>query len=516
MIGFLCYQVKQKSASREGDRSMKVAIKQHKNLATPAEIDGQDHLIAVIPKARWPELPYKETLMRRTERHGADNGPLVTVLPNARDTHVSLARIAPELSRFELLTLARKLTAAHWQSEHAPSAVAVVVAGFDDAVAARIVEAITAALLAKSQPLPSYKSKKKSLRPLKRIDIFGMPAGLGLARTLAEAAGNHLARALTVLPPNELTPARYRERTAALAAEHGWAMRFLDSKTLRRMKAGAFLAVAQGSAAQDDGIVHLRYTPKERSKAGSKKSALALVGKGICFDTGGHNLKPAKHMLGMHEDMAGSAVALGTLLALTKLKVDFPVDCWLALAQNMISPQAYKQNDIVTAMNGTTIEVVHTDAEGRMVLADTLALACREKPAFLIDYATLTGACMYALGTSYSGAFTNRAELLDTLIRTGVDTGERVWPFPSDSDYDEALESDIADIKQCTLEGEADHILAARFLRRFVDEQIPWLHLDLASASHKGGLAHIPTATTGFGVRYTLELVLEKGVMSSA
>src|SRR3569623_613808 len=478
MIGFLCYQVKQKSASREGDRSMKVAIKQHKTLATPAEIDGQDHLIAVIPKARWPELPYKETLMRRTERHGADNGPLVTVLPNARDTHVSLARIAPELSRFELLTLARKLTAANWQSEHAPSAVAVVVAGFDAAVAARIVEAIPAALLAKSQPLPSYKSKKH--------------------------------------PPNELTPARYRDRTAARAAEHGWAMRFLDSKTLRRMKAGAFLAVAQGSAAQDDGIVHLRYTPKERSKAGSKKSALALVGKGICFDTGGHNLKPAKHMLGMHEDMAGSAVALGTLLALTKLKVDFPVDCWLALAQNMISPQAYKQNDIVTAMNGTTIEVVHTDAEGRMVLADTLALACREKPAFLIDYATLTGACMYALGTSYSGAFTNRSELLDTLIRTGVDTGERVWPFPSDSDYDEALESDIADIKQCTLEGEADHILAARFLRRFVDEQIPWLHLDLASASHKGGLAHIPTATTGFGVRYTLELVLEKGVMSSA
>src|SRR3569832_2158434 len=183
------------------------------------------------------------------------------------------------------------------------------------------------------------------------------------------------------------------------------------------------------SAAQDDGIVHLRYTPKERSKAGSKKSALALVGNGICFDTGGHNLKPAKHMLGMHEDMAGSAVALGTLLARTKLKVDFPVDCWLALAQNMISPQAYKQNDIVTAMNGTTIEVVHTDAEGRMVLADTLALACREKPAFLIDYATLTGACMYALGTSYSGAFTNRAELLVLFFCLGVVFGVCVWLF---------------------------------------------------------------------------------------
>src|SRR3569623_1294708 len=129
MIGFLCYQVKQKSASREGDRSKKVAIKQHINLATPAEIDGQDHLIAVIPNSRWPVLPYKVTLLRRTESHGADNVPLVTVLPNARDTHVSLARIAPELSRIELHNQARKITAAQWQTEHAPSDVAVVVAG---------------------------------------------------------------------------------------------------------------------------------------------------------------------------------------------------------------------------------------------------------------------------------------------------------------------------------------------------------------------------------------------------
>lgn len=148
-----------------------------------------------------------------------------------------------------------------------------------------------------------------------------------------------------------------------------------------------------------------------------------------------------------------------------------------------------------------------------MVLADTLALACRERPALVIDYATLTGACMYALGTRYSGAFTNRSGLIDKLIRAGIDCGERVWPFPNDGDYDEALESDIADIKQCTLEGEADHILAARFLQRFVDASIPWLHLDLASASHKGGLAHIPTAVTGFGVRYTLELLLAQGVM---
>jgi len=211
--------------------------------------------------------------------------------------------------------------------------------------------------------------------------------------------------------------------------------------------------------------------------------------------------------------MAGSAVALGTLLALTRLKVNFTVDCWLAIAQNMISPTAYKQNDVVTALNGTTIEIVHTDAEGRMVLADTLALAGKAKPGMIIDYATLTGTCVYALGTRYSGAFTNRSALIKPIIDAGVASGERVWPFPTDADFDKGLDSDIADVKQCSLEGDADHILAARFLNRFVDPKIPWLHLDLASASNKGGLAHIPTATTGFGVRFTLQLLLEQQVM---
>jgi len=489
---------------------MKVTIKQHKKPVTLKDCDARDHLIFALPEGNWPDLPYIDVLQRRAQRNGrAAKAPFSTELPNRRDTRVSLAQIADTLSCFELLTLARKLVAAHWQGESAPAAVTIVTTGFVPALAARVIEAIVAALLAKSQLLPSYKSGKQSDRVLTNIEIFGAPAELDLTRTVAEAEGNHLARSLTVSPPNELTPARYRQRIAALAKEQCWRMEFLDMKALRRLKAGAFVAVAQGSAAQDDGIVHLRYTPKVKTK----QPALALVGKGICFDTGGHNLKPAKHMLGMHEDMAGSAVALGTLLALTRLKVDFPVDCWLALAQNMISPAAYKQNDIVTALNGTTIEVVHTDAEGRMVLADTLALASRAKPALIIDYATLTGTCMAALGTSYSGAFTNRPAFINTLIAAGVDSGERVWPFPTDSDYDEPLESDIADVKQCTLDSEADHILAARFLIRFVDAAIPWLHIDLASASHKGGLAHIPTTTTGFGVRYTLNLLLEQRLL---
>ncbi|MDX1697857.1 MAG: hypothetical protein R3308_06185, partial [Thiohalobacterales bacterium] len=217
-----------------------------------------------------------------------------------------------------------------------------------------------------------------------------------------------------------------------------------------------------------------------------------------------------------HEDMQGSAVALGTLLALSRMQVDYPVDCWLALAENHVGSRAYKPNDVVTACNGTTIEVKHTDAEGRMVLADTLALASREKPQALLDYATLTGACVYSLSSRYSGVFSNRPSLHETLIAAGRDSGERVWPFPQDDDFDESLKSDIADTLQCTLEGEADHILAARFLNRFVDEDIDWVHVDLAASNHKGGLGHIPTDTTGFGVRFTLNLVLQQKMMDTA
>jgi leucyl aminopeptidase len=192
------------------------------------------------------------------------------------------------------------------------------------------------------------------------------------------------------------------------------------------------------------------------------------------------------------------------------------VDCWLALATNHVGSRAYKPNDVVTASNGTSIEVIHTDAEGRMVLADTLLQACREKPHLLIDYATLTGACIQSLSSRYSGVFSNRDTLHAPLIAAGRDSGERVWPFPLDADYDESLKSGVADTKQCTLGGEADHILAARFLGRFVDDGIDWVHVDLAASHREGGLGHVPTDTTGFGVRFTLNLLRRQGVLEQS
>jgi leucyl aminopeptidase len=204
--------------------------------------------------------------------------------------------------------------------------------------------------------------------------------------------------------------------------------------------------------------------------------------------------------------MNGSAVCLGILLAATRAKLPVNIDCWLAIAQNHIGPKAYKQNEVVKALNGTTIEIVHTDAEGRMVLADTLTLAAKAKPSLIIDFATLTGSMTVALGERYSGVLGNREALLAQAVAAGKASGERLCAFPLDEDYEQALESKIADIKQCTLDGEADHILAARFLQRFVGN-VPWLHVDLSASSCKGGLGAVASDVTGFGVGWGLEML---------
>lgn len=425
-------------------------------------------------------------------------------LPNARSSHVAFACVDPGIATYDLLTLARKLVAAH--DVNKITELAISVHGFDEVITERLGEAVISAAYAAAAEMPAFKSdEKKQSVTLSRVQLFGMKTSHGFIRARAEAEGNAVARYLSMLPSNMLTPAIYLQQIRELTEQYGWRLRFMDTGELRKKNAGAFLAVSQGSPEDDAGIVRLEYRPGRRAGGG-----LALAGKGICYDTGGVSLKTAKHMFGMHEDMQGSAVALGTLIALTRLGVGFPVDCWLALAVNHIGSRAYKPNDVVTAVDGTTIEIVNTDAEGRMVLADTLALASLQKPKLLIDYATLTGACVYSLGTAYSGVFSNRDHLNPALIEAGRQSGERVWPFPMDDDYVKALDSGIADIKQCAMDSTADHILAAKFLQRFIKEDTAWVHVDLAASSNKGGLAHVPTDTTGFGIRFTLNLLLEQ------
>ncbi|MEM7542355.1 MAG: leucyl aminopeptidase family protein, partial [Pseudomonadota bacterium] len=492
-----------------------IQIRQGTQLPDKKLIDRAPSVLFVTPVSPavkvWRSLPYGERVRerrRRSGRAGQNNDIFSTDLSNERGTQVLHVPFNPQSSSFECLGRAREAIAKLAESD--PSEYLIVLGGLAEDDNRRVAEALVAAALARAATLPSFKSKPKKAARLKRIRLMGAQTNDRLARTQAEANGNALARELSVLPPNDLTPTTYRKRVEVLAKQYGWSMNFLDQKTLKRRGAGAFLAVVQGSPVPDAGIVHLSYRPK----SGRGRGRVALVGKGICYDTGGVNVKPNKFMLGMHEDMQGSAVALGTLLALTELEVDFSVDCWLAIAMNHIGSRAYQPNDVVKAADGTTIEVIHTDAEGRMVLADTLTFASKRNPSVIIDYATLTGACVYSLGKSYSGVFSNQDDWMNLLIEAGRDSGERVWPFPQDEDYDRALESSVADIRQCSVDGEADHIMAARFLRRFVKNDTPWVHIDLAASSRRGGLAHIPTDTTGFGVRYTLELLLSKDLLA--
>tara|TARA_B100000686_G_C16795898_1_gene982322 strand:+ start:946 stop:2430 length:1485 start_codon:yes stop_codon:yes gene_type:complete len=350
--------------------------------------------------------------------------------------------------------------------------------------------------------MPSRKTNKKEppRNDLVKIVLHGYKDVNGFALQRSKAEGNIFSRELTILPPNELTPALYCSRIKKIAKREGWKYEKYNLKKLRKIGAGAFVAVAKGSDSEDAGIVHLQRLVK-----GAEKT-VALIGKGICFDTGGHNLKPARYMHGMHEDMNGSAVALGIFLAATRAKLDINIDCWLAIAQNNIGPRAYKQNDVVTSLSGDTIEIINTDAEGRMVLADTLSLATKKNPDVMIDFATLTGTMWVALGSRYSGFFSNNDNLTKQAINSGRLCGERVLAFPMDPDYEINLKSTIADIKQCSMEPEADHILAALFLSKFVGKT-PWIHMDLSSSRNAGGLGAIGGDVTGFGVGWGVQML---------
>jgi leucyl aminopeptidase len=473
--------------------------------------------------ADWRAVPHGALLQSIYSRKARKAGDFFEVRVGAlAETALVVACVAADASSFERLQFAGKLARAALQAE--PRSILLWSQGLPPGAAAAGLLALVAAVLAAAFPLQNFKSKPKPTARLESVELAVGGPGPSLvdadtlATVLATAAGNNLARWLTALPPNVLDAAGYVRLLRAFARKLGLSLRFFGEAELGRMGAGAFLAVSRGNARRDAGIVHLAYAPGARTgRRGAAEARhrpargagpdLALVGKGICFDTGGTNLKPHKSMLDMHTDMEGSAVAVGSLYAMSLLRSPLRIDCWLAITENRIGPAATIPQDVVRAYNGTTIQIIHTDAEGRLVLADALALAAARRPRAIIDYATLTGACVYALTERYSGAFTNRPADRAVIEAAGAASGERVWCFPMDADFDADLDSASADVLQCAVDGKGDHILAARFLNRFVPPGIPWLHLDLAAGTRAGGLADIGTDITGFGVRYTVELV---------
>jgi len=478
-------------------------LAENKQEITQKQLEKAAHALVLLPVSKTlPEVPgsveLKAVMKRRDLKVDAlAKSPVAVQLPGG--TLAAYAMLKVDASTFETHEVVRKALAL-LLAEH-PKSLALAVFG-DGEFKSRAAEAAVYAALVNAVPLPSRKSKSDPV--LKALQLFGHQSADRFARVQALAEGNLLTRSLTVQGPDELTPGVYRKRIKALAKQYGWTVEEYPFDKLKKMGAGAFCAVAQGSPAKDAAIVRITCEGGRGKGKGSKK--VALVGKGICFDTGGHNLKPAKYMQGMHEDMNGSAVVLGILAAASRLKLPVALEGWVALAENHISPEAYRQNEVVKALNGTTIEVVHTDAEGRMVLADTLTLAAKGKPDLIADFATLTGTMHYALGSRMSGVFASSSALAHQASRAATASGERIVVFPYPEDYDSSLDSTVADVKQCSMEGEADHILATRFLSRFVGDT-PWLHMDLSGHSCKGGLGAVMSDANGFGVAWGIALL---------
>ncbi|MBC7692915.1 MAG: leucyl aminopeptidase family protein [Methylotenera sp.] len=381
----------------------------------------------------------------------------------------------------------------------------------------QLADCFGAALAARVNLLPVY-GKRKAKEKKFRLSEFGI-ASLSressgsdphlltaLKIGFASGEGTHLARYLATLPPNILTSEAYGVEIRKIAQDFGLQHKFHSKTDLKKMGAGAFVAVDQGDPDSGGGIHELTYLPGKSLKA-LNAQPISFVGKGLCFDTGGYDIKVSSGMQTMKGDMQGSAVALATLVTASKLKLPVHLKAFLAVTENHLSPKAYKADEVVTALNGMSIEIIHTDAEGRMVLADTLTMASREKPHMVVDFATLTGTAMQALGTKYSAVFSNRKELHPSAIQAGEISGERVWTFPMDSTYFKALESKVADIAQCTKGRGPDHIYAACFLSKFIENKTPWVHVDLSTAENEGGLGHVDSLFTGFGVRWALEFL---------
>jgi leucyl aminopeptidase len=479
---------------------MATNLLQYADICSEDSLKNSKHALLVLDESTKSGYPFENLLLQRLKRaHGEfkdiEKTPASAELPNGG--LASFVLLKANLSEFQRHALLRKALKP-LLSEH-PETLTICVFGDEKTRQVHACAAYYVAMV-NAQQLPSLKKDIKH-KPLKKMVIHGFSAEHQYQNVNARVAGNALCRTLTMTPPNQLTPTIYREKIKTLAKEHGWQHEELDMSALRKMGAGAFVAVGQGSDPEDAAIVHLTYAPKNAGKH------IALVGKGICFDTGGHNLKPAKYMYNMHEDMNGSAVALGILQAATQMQLPVKLDCWLAIAQNHISPLAYKQNDVVKALNGMTIEVIHTDAEGRMVLADTLTLASRANPDAILDYATLTGAMAVAVTERMSGVVANRPELTAMAVEAGAAAGERIVAFPYEEDMDSDLDSDIADIKQCTPEGGGDHMHAARFMGKFIENDVAWVHADLSSTNFKGGLGAVESTVNGFGVGFGLEMV---------
>jgi len=317
--------------------------------------------------------------------------------------------------------------------------------------------------------------------------------------------GVFLTRDLVSEPPNVLNPKSYVEEIKKLS-KLGLKIKSYNEKDLKKIGLNALLGVGQGSV-NESYLVTIEWNGKNNSS----NKPIAFVGKGVCFDTGGISLKPAKFMEEMKYDMAGSAVVVGLLKSLALRKAKVNAVGVVGLVENMPGGNAQRPGDIVKSYSGKTIEVLNTDAEGRLVLADALSFAEKKyKPKFIIDLATLTGAIIISLGEEYAGLFSNNEELSKNIFESSKKVNEKVWRLPLHKNYDKLIDSTIADVQNINYAGGAGSITAAQFLQRFITEKTAWAHLDIAGMAFSKKAANLnPGGATGFGVRLLNNLIKE-------
>ena len=343
-----------------------------------------------------------------------------------------------------------------------------------------------------------FKSEPKERRLINTVELIGLSedANSAIPDINAVCSGFELARELVSAPPNVLTPLQLAKEAQKIANDFELDIKILNKKECEKLGMGAYLAVAKGSDL-DPNFIHLKYSPQKT------KNKIVLIGKGLTFDSGGYNLKVgASQIEKMKYDMGGSAAVLGAARAIGELKPSqTEVHFLIAACENMVNGSALHPGDILTASNGKTIEVNNTDAEGRLTLADALVYACKLEPTAIIDLATLTGACVIALGDEIAGLWSDNDLLAEQLIKSAKESGEGIWRMPMKDSYKSGLKSSIADM-QNTGPRPGGSITAALFLKEFVNSNIPWAHIDIAGTCWTEKDRDLtPKGATGYGVR---------------
>ena len=357
--------------------------------------------------------------------------------------------------------------------------------------------------------LDKYKTQDKNDKSIDKMVVYvegGKPAEMKAGLSRGEALGDSMnfTRDLANEPPNILTPTEIANRAKKMAKEVGLTCQILTEAQMKKMGMNSLLSVSEGSE-QPAKMIVLKYTPKKST--GKKGELLSLVGKGVMFDTGGISLKPSSGMDAMKYDMTGAATVLGAMRSIGLLKPSVPVLGVCGCVENMPDGRASRPSDVVTAMNGKTIEILNTDAEGRLVLADAVAYAEKQGATTIVDMATLTGAVIVALGDLNVGIMGNDQDLVDDIIASGKDVGEGFWQLPIGEGYSKQIKSDIADIKNIGAKSQAGTIAGGVFIQEFIDKA-KWAHLDIAGTAWANSpKPHLSKGPTAIAVRSLVRLV---------